>query len=179
LEIEGVKPHHLIQYTYPTAEDLERAQLSAIFLGYYFPWDGYANALYAQAFGFKTLDRMVEGSLANYENLDNYQTGIHDYFKYLKYGFGRATDIANNHIRRGRLPREDAWRMVERHDGAFPWTCLGRPLDDILAEIDMKLDEFIAICDKYTNRRLFQCDNRGNLIKSADGNLKRLFSPIE
>jgi N-acetyl sugar amidotransferase len=177
LEIDGIKPHHLIQYTYPTNEDLQRAQLTAVFLGYYFPWDGYANALYAQAFGFRTFDRMVEGSLANYENLDNYQTGIHDYFKYLKYGFGRATDIANNHIRRGRLSREDAWRMVEHHDGLFPWTCLGRPIHEILREIDMTLDEFIAVCDKYTNRRLFRCDNRGNLIKDADGNLRRLFSP--
>ena len=31
-----------------------------------------------------------------YKDLDNYQTGIHDYFKYLKYGFGRATDILNS-----------------------------------------------------------------------------------
>jgi N-acetyl sugar amidotransferase len=179
LEIDGIKPHHLIQYTYPSNEVLQRAQLTAIFLGYYFPWDGYANALYAQAFGFRTLDRMVEGSLANYENLDNYQTGIHDYFKYLKYGFGRATDIANNHIRRGRMSREDAWRMVERHDGMFPWTYLGRPIKDILGEVDVTVDDFIQICDKYTNRRLFHCDNRGNLVKDADGNLRRLFSPLE
>jgi hypothetical protein len=67
--------------------------------------------------------------------------------------------------------------MVEHHDGLFPWTCLGRPIHEILREIDMTLDEFIAVCDKYTNRRLFRCDNRGNLIKDADGNLRRLFSP--
>ena len=36
----------------------------------------------------------------NYENLDNHQTGIHDYFKFLKFGFARATDIACLHVRR-------------------------------------------------------------------------------
>lgn len=176
LEQAGVEQHQLIQYTYPTNEQLQKAQLSAIFLGYYFPWDGYANALYAQAFGFRTYDRLVEGSLANYENLDNYQTGIHDYFKYLKFGFGRATDIANNHIRRGRLSRADAWRMVERHDGMYPSTCLGRPIGEILAEIDMTEDEFVKVCDRFTNKRLFHCNNRGDLIKDATGKPKPLFS---
>ncbi len=179
LEIEGIERHHLIQYTYPSEVELDRAELSAIFLGYYFPWDGYANALHAQAFGFKTFDSVVEGSLANYENLDNYQTGIHDYFKFLKYGFGRATDIANNHIRRGRLQREDAWRLVRRHDGRFPSTYLGRPLSEILAEIDMSVEEFVAVCDRFTNKRLFRCDNRGSPIKDAEGNLQLLNSPVE
>ena len=176
---ESIASHNLIQYIYPSNEELQRARLTAVFLGYYFPWDGYANALYAQAFGFTTFDRMVEGSLANYENLDNYQTGIHDYFKYLKYGFGRATDIANNHIRRGRLSRQDAWRMVRRHDGHFPWTYLGRPIEDILKEIDVTLDEFVQVCDKFTNRALFECDPSGNLVKSRDGELTLSCAPVD
>ncbi len=84
------------------------------------PWDGYGNALYAQAHGFETYHKPVEGSLVNYENLDNVQTGIHDYFKFLKYGFGRATDLACLHVRRGRLRRDEAIRLVRRHDGKFP-----------------------------------------------------------
>lgn len=179
LEIDGIKPHHLIQYTYPSNEDLKRVGVTAIFLGHFFPWDGYANALYAQAFGFRTLDKMVEGSLANYENLDNYQTGIHDYFKYLKFGFGRATDIACNHIRRGRISRADAWRMVKEHDGMYPSTYLGRPIAEILAEIDMTEDEFIAVCDRHTNKQIFKVDNRGNLVRDKNGRLSPLFSPYE
>ena len=166
-----IAPHHLIQYSYPSDEELKRAKVTGIFLGHYFPWDGYQNALYAQAHGFRTLPTVVEGSLVNYENLDNYQTGIHDYFKYLKYGFGRATDLACNHIRRGRLSREDAIRLVRRHDGKFPWTYLGRPIAEILAEIDMTVDEFVQVCDRFTNKRIFLCDNTGQLVKDKDGNL--------
>jgi N-acetyl sugar amidotransferase len=171
LEVEGIERRHLIQYTYPTDEALRRVGVTGIFLGHFFPWDGWTNALIAQAHGFETLPYMVEGSLANYENLDNHQTGIHDYFKFLKFGFGRATDIANNHIRRGRLSRDDAVRMVRLRDGRFPWTCLGKPIEETLAEIDMTLDEFQRVCDQFTNKRLFVVDNRGRPVRDRDGNL--------
>jgi N-acetyl sugar amidotransferase len=170
----GIERRNLIQYTYPADAELKAAGVTGIFLGYYFPWDGYQNALVAQANGFETWPQIVEGSLANYENLDNYQTGIHDYFKYLKYGFGRATDIANNHIRRGRLTRQDALRLVNKHDGKFPWTYLGRRIEEILAEIGMTLDEFHLVCDRFTNKRLFVCDNRSTPVRDANGNLIKI-----
>jgi len=170
----GIKQRDLIQYTYPSDEDLARVGVTGIFLGYYFPWDGYRNALFAQGYGFETFPTMVEGALANYENLDNHQMGLHDYFKFLKYGFGRATDIACNHIRRGRLTRGDGLALVKRHDGKFPWTYLGKPIADILAPLDMTVDDFVAICDRWTNRKLFKCDNRGELMKDRFGNLQKL-----
>ncbi len=171
---DGIDQRNLIQYTYPTDAELSAASVTGIFLGYYFPWDGYQNALIAQGHGFETWPHMVEGSLANYENLDNFQTGIHDYFKYLKYGFGRATDIANNHIRRGRLTRDDALQLVRKHDGTFPWTYLGRRIDDILSEIGMTLEEFQMICDRFTNKRLFVCDNRGAPVRDTEGDLIKI-----
>jgi N-acetyl sugar amidotransferase len=173
--VDGIEPWHLIQYTYPSDAELQSAGATGLFLGYFFPWDGYQNALISQGYGFETFPSMVEGSLANYENLDNYQTGIHDYFKFLKFGFGRATDIANNHIRRGRLTRSDAVALVKRRDGKFPWTYLGRPIEAILREIDMTLDEFHAVCNRFTNSRLFKTDNRGNFVRDRDGNLVPCF----
>ncbi len=171
---EGIERKHLIQYSYPSDEDLQRVGLTGLFLGYYLPWDGYQNALYAQAHGFETYHKPVEGSLVNYENLDNYQTGIHDYFKFLKYGFGRATDLACLHIRRGRLSRQDAIKLVRMHDGKFPWVYLGCHIEEILKDVDMTLDEFIHICDRFTNKKLFVCDSRGNLVKDKDGNLTKI-----
>jgi len=171
---EGIEPRHLIQYTYPSDEDLKKVGVTGIFLGYYFPWDGYHNALIAQAHGFTTYHKTIEGSLVNYENLDNCQTGIHDYFKFLKFGFGRATDLACLHVRRGRIAREDAIDLVKHHDGKFPWSYLGYSLEEILKEIDMTVDEFIRICDRFTNKKLFLCDSRGNLVKDKYGNLTKI-----
>lgn len=170
----GIESKHLIQYTYPSDEELKKSSVTGLFLGYYLPWDGYQNALYSQAHGFETYRKPVEGSIVNYENLDNYQTGIHDYFKFLKYGFGRATDIACLHVRRERLSRPDALKLVKMHDGKFPWTYLGCPIEDILEDIGMTLDEFIKICDRFTNKKIFACDSRGNLVKDQYGNLSKI-----
>ncbi|WP_083453854.1 N-acetyl sugar amidotransferase [Syntrophomonas palmitatica] len=171
---EGIEPKHLIPYTYPSYEDIQRVGVTGLFLGYFLPWDGYGNALISQAYGFNTLSTTVEGSVVNYENLDNYQTGIHDYFKFLKFAFGRATDIACLHIRRGRISREDGKEMVYRHDGKFPWTYLGKPLKDILEPLDLSVDEFIKICDRFTNKKLFKLDAHGELIKDRHGNLTKI-----
>lgn len=172
--MEGLEARHLIPYSYPSDEELARVGVTGLFLGYYLPWDGLSNALIAQANGFATYDKVVEGSMVNYENLDNHQTGIHDYFKFLKFGFGRATDLACLHIRRGRLTREDGLDAVKRLDGKFPWEYLGKPLADILAPLEMSVDEFVKVCDQFTNKKLFLRDAKGALRKDARGNLKKV-----
>jgi N-acetyl sugar amidotransferase len=170
----GIEPRHLLPYQYPSDEELQRVAVTWLFLGYYLPWDGLSNALIAQANGFTSFDRTVEGSMVNYENLDNHQTGIHDYFKFLKFGFARATDIACLHVRRQRISRRDALEIVRRHDGKFPWTYLGKPLADILAPLDMSIDEFIKVCDQFTNKKVFVRDGSGALLKDKHGNLVKV-----
>jgi N-acetyl sugar amidotransferase len=171
---EGIEPQHLIPYSYPSDAELQRVGVTGIFLGYYLPWDGLQNAIYAQAYGMETYPTMIEGSLCNYENLDNHQMGIHDYFKFLKYGFGRATDIASMHVRRDRLRREDALQLVKMHDGKFPWTYLGKPLHEILDSIDMTFDDFVGVCDRFTNKRLFVTDRHGDLVRGDDHHLTKI-----
>jgi N-acetyl sugar amidotransferase len=171
---DGITRRDLVPYTYPTDEELARAGTTGIFLGYFLPWDGLQNAIYAQGHGFETYPHTIEGSLVDYENLDNYQTGIHDYFKFLKYGFGRATDLACMWIRRGRLSRQDALTLVRKHDGKFPWTYLGEPIDRVLDAIGMTLDEFVAVCDRFTNKRLFETDRHGELVRRDDGSLIKI-----
>lgn len=172
--VEGIEAKHLIPYTYPRDDELARVGVTGLFLGHYIPWDGLSNALIAQAHGFHAYNKVVEGSMVSYENLDNHQTGIHDYFKYLKFGFGRATDLACMHIRRGRLTRQDGLEVVKRLDGLFPSEYLGKPLNEILRPLDITVDEFIKICDKFTNKKIFKRDQAGNLIKDRDGNLTKI-----
>ena len=172
--MEGIEAKHLISYTYPSDEELARVGVTGLFLGHYIPWDGLSNTLIAQANGFHTYDKVVEGSMVSYENLDNHQTGIHDYFKFLKFGFGRATDLACLHIRRERLMRQDGLDAVKKLDGTFPWTYLGKPLEEILRPLDITLDEFIKLCDKFTNKKIFKRDATGSLIKDRDGNLTKI-----
>jgi len=165
----GFSKRDLELYTYPTDHELSEVGVTGIFLGHYLPWDGLANSLVAQAHGFTSYGRATEGSMVGYENLDNYQTGIHEYFKFLKFGFGRASDHASLHVRRGRLTRKDAVDIVNKLDGAFPWTYMGKNLEHILAPLEMSIEEFVEICDQFTNRSIFKVDGAGKIVKSKTG----------
>jgi hypothetical protein len=172
--MDGLEQRQLIPYTYPSDEELARVGVTGLFLGHYLPWDGLANALISQANGFTSYDKSVEGSMVNYENLDNNQHGIHDYFKFLKFGFGRATDLACMHVRRGRITRADALDIVRRLDGVYPHVYLGKKLEDILAPLEMSLAEFNSVCDQFTNKRIFKRDGAGQLLRDRFGNLTKL-----
>lgn len=173
-ETYGIDRKFLLPYRYPSDEELQRVGVTGLFLGHYLPWDGLSNTLIAQANGFTSFDKPVEGSMVNYENLDNHQTGIHDYFKFLKFGFSRTTDIACLHVRRGRITRQDALEIVKARDGKFPWTYLDKPLKNILEPLDMSVEEFIKVCDHFTNKKIFKRDASGALLKDKHGNLEKV-----
>lgn len=174
---QGLTARDLWIYTYPSQEELNRAQVTGLFLGYYVPWDGWRNQLVAQAHGFETYAHLVEGSLANYENLDNAQTGIHDYFKYLKFAFGRASDLASMHIRRGRLARREAVASIRDREGAYPTSYLGQSLQGVLAAIGVSGGDFHRVADRFTNPALFQTDQAGAFVRRPDGSPRRLNEP--
>jgi len=171
---EGLTRKDLIPYFYPEDSDLQRVGVTGFFLGHYIPWDGLANALVAHAYGFEMSPHHTLGSMVNYENLDNYQTAIHEYFKFLKFGFGRATDHACLHIRRGRLTRNIGLEIVKRLDGKFPVEYLGKSLADTLRPLEMSVEDFVKVCDRFTNKKIFKRDKNGDLLRDKDGNLTKL-----
>ena len=59
--------------------------------------------LTSQKNGFEPFKKNLEGCFFNFEKIDNYQHGIHDYFKFPKFGFGRATDQLSYQIRRNNI----------------------------------------------------------------------------
>lgn len=141
-------------YTYP---NMDGKTASGIFLGQFFQWDGLQNAIVASKHGFKTWYGPVEGCGYDYENLDNAQTGIHDRGKFLKFGFGRCTDLVNNHIRRRRITREEGKEMILMYDGKYPSTYLGVSLEEVLEPVDISIDEYIELENKFANKELFEC----------------------
>ena len=110
--------------------------------------------------------------MVNYENLDNHQTGIHDYFKFLKFGLEEQL-ILLVFILGGKLNRQEGLNTVKKLDGLFPWTYLGKSLQEILKPLDISVEEFIEICDQFTNKKIFKTDSTGNLIKDNKGNLTK------
>ena len=158
-------------YKYPTEKELSEFKIESLFLGFFEQWDSLRNAEVAKKNGFTVFSSAVENGYLDSEKIDNYQHGIHDYFKYLKYGFGRATDQISYLIRRGKLTRDQGIKLIKDYEGNFPNSYLGKPLKEILDHIEISIDHFQNICDKYTNKKIFKCDQNGNLIKDSKGKL--------
>jgi len=155
-------------YQYP---ELGNEPPQGIFLGQFFPWSGLANAELAVQHGFEIWPKHIEGSYWGYENLDNIQVGAHDWLRYIKYGYGRATDLLSNHIRRGLISRRDAAPIAAERDAMFPATYLDVPLREVLKPLGMTVHEFLEGCDTFTNRDLFA----GSHVR---GDIQPLFSPV-
>ena len=169
LEIDGVNKKDLYMYEYPDTDSVERLGLKGIYLDNYFKWDGITNYVISQSVGFEVYPHNILGTIANYENLDNYVHGIHDYQKYIKFGFSRATDIACNLIRRDLISRKDAAEIVKQNDGRYPTHYMEKKLKDILAVYNISLSEFEEACDSFTNYEIFKTDMNDKLILREDG----------
>jgi N-acetyl sugar amidotransferase len=168
IEMYDIPKNKVLSLQYPEDDKIKKVGVTGLFLGYYIPWDGLTNFLISSAYGFNVKNTIVEGSIVNYENLDNYQTGIHDYFKYLKFGFGRTNDILSLLIRRKLITRKEAINMLNRSvQHKFPKEYLGKPLEEILEYIDLTVDDFKEICKVHTNTSIFEFDkNSVPVLKS-------------
>ena len=71
-------------------------------------------------FGYITYER--ERTFNLYSKIEDHANDVHDFLKYLKFGYGRATDDASMEIRHGRMTREDGIEMVKRYDAREPST---------------------------------------------------------
>jgi hypothetical protein len=147
--MEGITKRHMEDYD--LRDNLESAGIEAHFLGAYEPWDSRKNAVVAMESGMKTLgEAPSEANWWEWENLDNAQTGIHDYGMFLKYGFGRLASQISVDVRNGLIHRDAALDITEARDGLFPEVYAGVPIGEVLDNIDMTknqlLDSLRAFC---------------------------------
>lgn len=170
--VDGLTEKDLTPYFYPSDEDIDRVGVVGLFLGHYFFWDAQKQLEIVKKHGFAVKeDGPVEGTYTNYENLDEKMHGLHDYLKYVKYGFGRATDHACIDVRNNRLTREEGLKLVKQYDGKYP----NYGVNEFVKYSGMTKEEIDMILDSFTNPVLFAQDEEGNFLKDAQGNLVRNF----
>ena len=167
--VDGISERDLSLYYYPKDEDVNRVGVTGLFLGYYIKWDLRKVLAESKKSGFSPSDRRVETTYENFENLDCYSNHVHDYMKYLKYGFGRATDNACLDIRLGYIEREEGVRLVNKYDGIPPM----KAIKEFLNYSGFSEIEFNKILDSFTNKKIFKRDEKGQFIKDIDGSLVR------
>jgi N-acetyl sugar amidotransferase len=171
IDLKDIKTFH-----YPSDEEIHSVGITGLFMGYFTKWDTKHNIDNALKLGWHpNPDGPVENAWNAYENLDcKWIGGLHDYMKFIKYGFSRATDQLCIEIRHGRISRNDAIdELMNSTEGKVPW----KYVPDFLEYLNITKEEFVKTLDRFTNKRIFECDAKGNLVKDSDGNLVRKFIP--
>ena len=131
-------------YNFPKPKEVK-----SIYLGDYVKWDAYEQVKLMKDYGFTTHDGPMEWTFENYENLDTKYVALHDHFKFLKYGYGRATDQASIAIHQGRMTREQGLKMIDKYDGKLPT----KYLKEFLVDMKLTLPEFVQLCEKFETFR--------------------------
>ena len=153
--VEGITEKQMADYELPKQADIDALGVEAHFLGQYLPWDSWENADVAYRHGM--IQELPERcNWWEFENLDNAQTGIHDWFAYLKYGYGRCVAQLSVDIRDGRISREDAEVWRRKKEPLFPYEYGGVDAEGVLADIGLSWTEFVRIADQFTNWSIFR-----------------------
>lgn len=145
----------LFLYKIPTVEEMQEKGIKAIFLQYYVPeWSQVTNADFAIARGLtgRTDDLHKLGRYRRYTALDSDLQIPNQMIKYLKFGFGYATDEICYDIREGRFSREDGKWYVNEYDGL----CGEEYIEAACKYLSITKEEFWEVVDKYVNRDLFE-----------------------
>lgn len=149
-------------YQFPNIEEMRKKGIQAIYLQYYVKeWSQVGNADFSIARGFlgnMTDDLHDLGRYRRFTALDTDLSVANQMIKYLKFGFGFATDEACYDIREGRLSREDAVWYIKEYDGK----CGDKFIKAACEYLSITEKEFWDVVDKYVNRELFEKNECGH-----------------
>ena len=152
---EEIKKDKILQYCYPSEEDMIKANIKITFLGYFWKdWSLIENGVYSALRGLDIRNEKPEdiGDHVGVTSLDEDWVTLNQMIKYLKYGFGRITDYANEEIRKGSMTREEAIDLVKRYDGC----CSDKYIKSFSDYIGISVKEFWEVVDKSVNKKLFK-----------------------
>lgn len=159
---EGLTQKDLYCYKYPSMEEIARVGVRGIYLGNYIDWDANRQtALVIKDYGFSVSDQPFDRTYRRMSNLDDmHENGIHDYLKYIKFGYGRASDHASKDIRLGTMTRSAGIEMVKKYDHVK-----SRDLERWLEYVGLTEAEFDAVCDSFRDPKVWWKNERGEWVK--------------
>lgn len=115
---EKLTKQELIPWLYPSDEEITKIGVRGIYIANYFKWDANKHGpMMIKRYGFKEAETPFERTYRRMSNLDDmHENGIHDYMKFVKFGYGRASDHASKDIRAGLMTRDQAIKIVQKMD---------------------------------------------------------------
>lgn len=162
---DGLTMKDLYPYKLPDLSDIERVGVVGIHLGDYIFWDSERQEEFVKKeYGWREWEEgEMDGTYKRYKSAECIMHGMHDYTKYLKRGFGRATDHASQDVRAGLITRDQGFKLIKKYDSRIP-----KSFKHFLKITNMKEKEFYEIMKFHRNLVI----NKKQEIKSKLKNVK-------
>jgi N-acetyl sugar amidotransferase len=151
---DGISNEDIIQFVYPDDKEIERVGVRGIYLNNYIRWDSKAqHEKMIHMFEYET--HKQTRTFDTYNDIDcfNY-SDVHDYLKYIKYGYGKVVDHACREIRLKRMTREHGTLLAIKYLNQAP-----KNLNLFLDWIGMTENGFNFVIDQHRNKSLWQKDD--------------------
>ena len=162
-------PYDLSPFFYPKDEIIKKVGTRGIYLSNFISWNAKKQTEFIiKKLGFETSQRR-ERTFNLYDKLDDiHANGLHDYLKYLKFGYGRCTDDVSTEIRHGRLTRNEGIDLVKKYDHVKP-----SDMKIFLQESKMTEQQFYKIIEKFRDKRIWEKKSGNWVTKDSVANHKK------
>ncbi len=140
----------------PSDKEIEDAETVGIYVGNFFKWDPNQHAFeMKEKYDFEFATEPFERTYRTMSNLDDmHENGAHDYLKFIKFGYGRATDHTSKDVRSGYMKREEGIEIVMQKDHIKP-----RDLKRWYEYAGVTEAEFDTIADTFRDPRVWWIEN--------------------
>jgi N-acetyl sugar amidotransferase len=141
-------------FTYPSDAQLESNRVRGLYLGNYIFWDSQKQIEeMINKYGYET--KREERTFNTYESINCWNNaGVHDYIKYLKYGYGKVSDHVSRDIRLKRISREEGIKLITKYQDVKP-----KGLKKFLNYLEIHEKEFFDYIEPHRDRDIWKKDS--------------------
>lgn len=162
-EFDGISETDIAQYIYPDNREIERVGVRGIYLNNFIRWDSRTqHERMIQQFDYEAAKQTRTFDTCNNIDCWNY-ADVHDYLKFVKHGYGVATDHACRDIRLRHMSREEGIAQARIYSTRQP-----KNLDTFLNWIGMTKNAFHYIVDQHRNPLIWRRNNQWEWEKCYD-----------
>ena len=153
---EGLVSKDMNWAKYPTDREIIENKVKGLFIGNYFKWNPIKNTeMIIKKYGWRPSKKNFERTYRKISNLDDiYENGIHDYLKFMKFGYGRTTDHTTKDILTGYMSRATGINYVKKLDHIIP-----SDLKIWLNYVGMKENDFWKKADTFRSKEVWWIKN--------------------
>lgn len=145
----------LTPYFGASEDQLEKAGILAVFLGYYFSWDPEETRRVAVEHGFSADPAGPKTGYYDFADIDDDFISIHHWLKWYKFGFTRLFDNLSLEIRNGRMTRERAVEIVREYGAEPPYA----DIEKFCGFTGITREYFFNICENFRNHEIWSCED--------------------